>query len=283
MLSRIALILVISVSHIRSADPDAVAIIRRSLQKDVMNFQRSREYAFQREEVVRRLDSKGSVRNVETSTYEVVGIGGELYSRLVARDGKPLSGKEATEAQEKFDEEIGKRRRESDGARAKRLSEKRKQEEESRRFMQEIPDAFNFRLAGTATVDGREVWVLDAEPKPGYKPKVKRADILRKFKGRLWIDQKGYQWVRVEGETIDTVSFGLVLARLGKGAKVVFEQRPVNEEVWLPHLATARIDARVAMIKAFRVDSEVRWSGYKRFQTDSRVVSAEELGQEERK
>ncbi len=283
MLSRIAPILVIFVTPVQSADPDPVEIVRRSLRKAVMNFQRSGEYAFQREETLRRLDAKGGIKKVETSTYEVVGIGGELYSRLVARDGKPLSGKETTEAQEKFDEEIRKRQRESPEARDRRLARRSEQQEESRRFLQEIPEAFNFRLTGASSVDGRAVWVLDAEPKPDYKPKAKRAEILKKFKGRLWIDQKEDQWVRVEGETIDTVSFGLVLARLGKGARVVFEQRPVNEEIWLPHLAAARIDARVAMVKAFRVDSEVRWSGYKRFQTDSRVVSAEEIGPVERK
>lgn len=277
MLPRITCLLVVVSLQMRPAEPEPQDIVRRSLRNDTMNFERSREYAFQRHEVVRRLDRKGNAQKVETSTFDVVGIGGELYSKLVARDGRPLNEKDAKAAQQKMDAAIRKRQQESPQARARRLEERRKQELEGRRFMLEIPEAFSFRLVAEEVLDGRDVWVLDAEPRPDYKPKVKRAEILKKFKGRLWIDKREYQWVRVEGETIDTVSFGLVLARLGKGAKIVFEQRPVNGEVWLPHLATARIDARVAVLKEFRVDSEVRWSGYRRFQTDSRVVSAEEI------
>jgi hypothetical protein len=222
------------------------------------------------------------VKKTESSTYDLVTIGEELYSKLIAKDGKHLSEKDAREADEKFEKQVRKRRAESPGARAKRLEQKRKQEDEARRFLSEIPEAYTFRLRGQEVVDGHESWVLDAEPRPGYRPKVKRAELLSKFKGRIWIDKKEYQWVRVEAETIDTVSFGLFLARLGKGATLTFEQKRVNSEVWLPARATVRLDARLAMLKSFRISSEVTWRGYRKFQTDSRVVSTEEMADTQR-
>jgi hypothetical protein len=259
------------------SEPDPVEIVRRSLDRDTMNFRRGREYTYQREEVTRHLDGRGSVKKTESSTFDVVTLHGELYSRLVAKDGAPLTGKQSREAERDWNEALRKREGETPEERSKRLERRRREEEEGRRFLGEIPEAFQFRLLGEETVDGHAAWVISAEPRPDYRPKVKRADLLRKFKGRLWIDKAEYQWVRVEAETVDTVSFGLVLARLGKGARVTFEQRRVNSEVWLPSRATMRLDAKLALMKSLRLDNEVKWSGYRKFQTDSRIVSVEEL------
>ncbi len=265
-----------------AADIDPGEIVRRSVEKDTMNFRRGREYTYQRQEVTHELDSHGQVKKTESSTYDLVTIGEELYSKLIAKDGKQLSEKDAREADEKFEKQVRQRKAESPGARAKRLNQQRKQEDEARRFLSEIPEAYTFRLRGQEVVDGHESWVLDAEPRPGYRPKVKRAELLSKFKGRIWIDKKEYQWVRVEAETIDTVSFGLFLARLGKGATLTFEQKRVNSEVWLPARATARLDAKLALLKSFRISNEVTWSGYRKFHTDSRVVSVEEMAEPQR-
>jgi hypothetical protein len=266
-----------------SAEVDPLAIIRRSLDRDTMNFRRGREYTYQQQVVTRNLGPDGQVKKTESSTYDFVTLGDELYSKLIAKDGKPLTGKEAKDAERKFEETLRKRNQESPAARAKRLERRRKEEEEGRRFLQEIPEAFTFELIGEEVRDGSQVWVIAAEPRPGYRPKAKRADLLKKFRGRIWIDKQEYQWVRVEAETIDTVSFGLVLARLGKGAAITFEQKRVNDEIWLPSRATAQLNARVGLVKSFRISSEVTWSGYRKFQSDSRIVSVEELAEPARK
>lgn len=266
-----------------SAEVDPLAIIRRSLDRDTMNFRRGRDYTYQQQVVTRKLGPDGQVKKTESSTYDFVTLGDELYSKLIAKDGKPLTGKDAMEADREFEEAVRKRNQESPAARAKRLERRRKEEEEGRRFLQEIPEAFTFQLIGEEVRDGSVVWVIGAEPRPGYRPKAKRADLLKKFKGRIWIDQREYQWVRVEAKTIDTVSFGLFLARLGKGAAVSFEQKRVNDEVWLPARATALLNARVGLVKSFRISSEVTWSGYRKFRSDSRMVSVEELAEPARK
>jgi len=262
---------------VAAADVDPVEIVRRSLERDTMNFRRGREYTYQRQEVTRELDARGQVKKTESSTYDLVTIGEELYSKLIEKNGKPLSDKDARDADREFEKQVQKRKDESPDARAKRLEQKRKQEEEGRRFLREVPEAFTFRLRGEEMVDGHETWAIEAEPRPGYRPEMKRAALLTKFRGRIWIDKQEYQWVRVEAETTGTVSFGLFLARLGKGATLTFEQRRLNSEVWLPSRATIRLDAKLALVKSFRISNEVTWSGYRKFQADSRIVSAEEV------
>ena len=117
-----------------------------------------------------------------------------------------------------------------------------------------------------------DVYVIDATPKPGYKPKLRSAAYFPKVKGRLWIDKTDYHWAKVEVETLDTISFGGFLIRLGKGGHLMLEQARVNQEVWLPKSLTVRASARVALIKGVHMEFIMTFSDYKKFQVDSRVV-----------
>jgi hypothetical protein len=257
--------------------PDPLEIIRRSVEKDRLNFERANDYSYVQHSEQRLLDKEGRASKVESRTYDVIVIDGEPYEKLVAKDGKPLSESEARKEQEKLDRELARRRSEKPGERSRRLSEQEKRRREGREFAREIPEAFTFRLAGQETLEGRPVWVIEAEPKPGYKGKAKRADLLSRFRGKLWIDQADYQWVRVEAETIAPVRFGWILAKLDPGARMTFEQRRVNEEVWLPSRAQMQLAARLALVRKLRAEVEVVWRDYRKFRTDSRITDVSEI------
>jgi hypothetical protein len=55
---------------------------------------------------------------------------------------------------------------------------------------------------------------------------------------------------------------------------MIVEQARVNQEVWLPKSVTIRASARLMLIKGLRREVIVTFSDYKKFQVDSRVVSA---------
>ncbi len=278
MNSRLIGLLFISAAAVSAQTPaaDPSAILRRSLDRDRLNNVRAKDYTYTQRAEKRDLDSKGKVKNTESDTFDVIMIGERPYSRKIAHNDKPLPGKEAAKAQQEFDKELRKRQEESAEQRRKRLAEEEKRREESRAFLAEIPDAFQLTLAGTDSVDGHPAWIIDAQPRPGYKGKAKRWELLTKFKGRIWVDQAEYQWVRVEAETIAPVSFGWVLARLDPGAKLTFRQARINAEVWLPVHAVTHVDARLGLIRKLRADVEVTWKDYRKFQTDSRLLPAGE-------
>ena len=256
--------------------PDPLEIVRRSVEQDRLNFRRANDYSYVQHTEQRELDEQGRIRRIESRTFDVIVIDGEPYEKLVARNGKPLSEAEARKEQQKLDRELARRRSEDPGRRSRRMSKEEKRRMEGREFAREIPEAFRFRLAGEERLEGRPEWVIDAEPKPGYKGKVKRADLLSKFRGRLWIDQQDYQWIRVEAETIAPVRFGWILAKLDPGAKMVFEQRRVHDEVWLPSRAHMQLSARLALIRKLRGEVEVLWRDYRKFQADSRITEVSE-------
>ena len=70
---------------------------------------------------------------------------------------------------------------------------------------------------------------------------------------------------------------GFVLARLSRGTSFRFEQRRVNDEVWLPSHLDIALDARIGLLKRFHAGVEITYSNYKKFQTDSRIVSTESI------
>jgi hypothetical protein len=93
------------------------------------------------------------------------------------------------------------------------------------------------------------------------------------MKARFWIDKKDYQWIKMDAETLDTVTFGAFLIRVARGAHITMEQVRVNNEVWLPKRIALQGSARLFLVKGLHMQIDITYSDYKKFQTDSRVLS----------
>jgi hypothetical protein len=247
---------------------DASEIIRRSVERDAYNFERFKNYTFLERVEERRYGRDGKQTSKDLETYEFMVLGGRPYGKLVERDDKPLPDKDARKEQDKADKELAKRQRESASDKARQDQDRAEQ----RRYLREVPEAFDLTLQGTGEIGGRPVWIIGAQPKPGYKPKLKRAEMLKNLRGRIWVDQADYQWVKAEVEVIQPISFGFGLLRLAPGSVLNFEQVRVNDEVWLPAHITVRADARVAYLRKLREELEITYRDYKKFQADSRIV-----------
>ena len=248
--------------------------------KDMENDKLLHDYTYIERDVQHNLDGKGNTKSTEIKTYEVLEIYGEQVQRLIEKDDKPLSAKEAAKEEEKIQKVIDKRRNESEEDRRKREAKQEKEREDGRKFVKEVADAYNFTLVGTELVDGREAWVIDGEPRPGFEPHMKEAKFLSKFRGRVWIDKGDLQLSKMNVECLDTISWGLFLARVHKGTRVTLEQTRVNDEVWLPRQLSAKVDVRLALLKNFNVDFENSYRDYKKFRTSTRIVGMSEVKEE---
>ena len=245
--------------------------------KDLENQKQVKNYTYIAREVENKLDGKGQTKSTEVKTYEMLEIYGEPVQRLIAKDDKPLEGKDAAKEEEKIQKIIDKRKNESEKDRQKREEKEAKQREDDRKYVREIADAYDFTLLGTESVGGREAWVFQGEPHPGFQPHMKESKFLSKFHGRVWIDKTDLQMSKMDVEAIDNVSVGWVLARIHKGARFVLEQTRVNDEVWLPRTLTFKVDARLALVKGFRLDGEESFRDYKKFRTSTRIVGVGEV------
>lgn len=255
---------------------DAREIFRRSVAKDQVNRDLRRQYTYLEKSVEKQFDKGGKVKSTESRVRDVSILYGHQYSRLIEKNGKPLSERDQQKEKERLEKFTAKWEHETPEERKKREDQRAKNREKDEAFLKEIPDAYDLRLIGDEKVDGHDAWVIQAEPHPGYRPKTQMAKYLAKMHGKIWIDKAEYQWVKIDAETIDTISFGLVLFRLYKGSRIEFEQARVNDEIWLPRLQHITAAGRMGIFVKASVDVATRFENYRKFQTDSKVVTASE-------
>lgn len=246
------------------------------MQHDVRNWEQEKNYTFVQRIEQRELNSDGSVKSTKAETEEIIFLYGQPYAHLIKRNDQPLSDAEAQKAEKKLNDTMQKRGQETPGERQKRLADFDKRHQEEHAFLLEVPEAYDFRILGEETLNGRAAFVIMGEPRRDFRPNMNAARVLPKLRPKLWIDKEGYQWLKLEADVIDTITWGGFLLRLHSGSHIELEQTLVNNEIWLPLHANINFDARVALFKAIRLDIDAKFSDYRKFRTDSKVISVQE-------
>lgn len=219
------------------AEPvDVKAIVQRSVAAENADWKAQTDYSF----IQTERDDDGPAK-----TYEVSMILGSRYRRLIAVNGRPLSPGEQAAEKKKMQDDIQKRKNETPEVRAKRLAKAYKDREQEHTMLLQMAEAFNFRVIGEQTMSGHPAWVLDATPKPGYQPPTQKAKVLTGMRGKLWIAQDGYHWVKVQAEVVQPVYFEGFLARVGPGTHFELEKAPIAGGTWLPTHFSMKVEARI--------------------------------------
>ena len=184
---------------------------------------------------------------------------GTPYERLVARNGKPLSADAEKHEQEKFEKTQVQRQNELKGQHDNRV---RKWKEETR-FLEEAPDAFVFTLLPDVEINGRPTYVIECKPKPGFVPREDRSKMFQKIEAKAWVDKQDLQIVKLEADTLDPVSIGWVLARIGRGTHMELEQMRLNDSDWVLKKLSIEGRAKIMLVDNKQLDETVTYSDYK--------------------
>jgi hypothetical protein len=251
---------------------DAREIIRQAVAADERNWQIARNYTFLQRVELRRLDAEGRVKSSEAQTYDVTLQEGTPYRQLLQRDDRPLPAAEAKRELESRAKSISERRHETAAERARRLSAYQRRPDWQREAWHELLDAFEFRLAGQGTLDDRNIFIIEAVPRHGYKPRSRTAKLFPSIKGRFWVTQQNHQIVKVEAEVTDTISFGLFLVRVAKGSRATLELTSVSDEVWLPDRFQVFASARLGVLKALHIEQRTHYSRYSSVPAEARTM-----------
>lgn len=223
MLIQFACIFAIAVVSVGAAEPDVKTIIQKSVEANRRDFEASPHF-----ENKERARKPGEVK-----TYEDLMIEGTAYRRLISINGKALSADQEKAEQEKEERERQKRKSESPEERKNRIAKYERERRRDNEMMDQLTEAFNFKLTGKQRLHGFNVYVLKATPKPGYKPINMSSQVLPGMEGQLWIDQASYQWVKVTAEVIHPVSIEGFLARVEPGTRFELEKAPVGDgKIW---------------------------------------------------
>ena len=249
-------------------------------------------YSFKQKTTKRELGNDGILRETETETYLLTFYKGNRIRRLIAKDGKPLSGKD----QEKEDREVQNRVKDIEKKIAKEeektvdQSSNGSPDEDGRRIsIAEVLRASRLINPRRERLKGRDVIVFDFEPNPDFD--FKNAKSFLKFFGKtggvMWIDEKDKQVARLEAELFDSYKVGGgLLAKLRKGASFTLEQDRINGEIWLPTVADINLSVRVLLFGGVKVNQVITSFDYQKFNTevrDSKVGDPLPPGQDDQK
>lgn len=239
-------------------------------------------YSFTQKIIRRELGKNGILRETGSETSQLSFYKGYRISRLIEKDGRPLTEKE----QRDEDKDAEKRVAEIEKKIAKEEERSVEQstagtpDRDSRRIsIAEVLRASSLINPRRERLRGRDVIVFDFEPNPDFD--YKNAKSMLKFFGKtagvMWIDEKDKQVARIEAYLVDSYKVaGGLLANLKKGASFVLEQQRVNDEIWLPSSTDINLSVKVFLIKGINVNQVIKSYNYRRFQTEVKDATVNE-------
>jgi hypothetical protein len=253
---------------------DARSLVAKAVAADDHSDRLARDYTYKMRDEIRALDGAGGAKAVHSTVDEVLYIAGKRYFRPLEKDDKPIPASEAHKEQAKIDRAAADASRLTEAERSQRIADEERNRAKRRAQFKEIPDAFDFRLVGESVIDGRGAYQITATPKDGYHGELH--GILRNLEGTVWIDKKDYIWVKFEADVLKTFSLGWFLARVEEGTHLSYEMMRVNDELWVPKDISLKASARLALLKKVNVEQKITFSEFRKFQTDSRIVTTGE-------
>jgi hypothetical protein len=249
----------------------------RQLMKEVHEHQKQLDkvrenYTFSAEQVVQEINGKGQVSKTETEESEEFFVNGHQIGRAVKKNGKPLTDHEQEKETARVTKWVGKAEK---TPRDRPLADDLGQTITIGRLL-EIMDVRNERRENYR---GRPAIVFDFAGRKDARTHGMLEDVSKKLQGTVWIDEADRQIAHVDIAFDDDFHIGGgVVAKIQKGSSFHFDQALVNGEIWLPTGSEGSLQARVLLVKGFRVHITERDYDYKRFHVeaqqgkDSKVV-----------
>lgn len=242
---------------------DAREIVSLSVAASERSWQARDHYSYLERDEDRRIDSLGHIKCEDISVSRMVIVNDVHFEQLIEHNGQLPSAEEDRKRKADFD----RLKFESPAQKTARLEK----DQETRSFLREVLDAFDFHLLGEETIGGRAAYILQATPHPGYRARGKYGKMFSKVEGKLWIDEQDFGWVKVDGRVTQSFSMGLFVARVQAGSHIVLEQTCVGDAVWVPERLEVRASARILFVKSLDIQRILTFSDY-RTAADSSAV-----------
>ena len=242
-------------SQNQASGTDARQVVLPSVLATQRSWQARDHYTYVERDEDRRLNSLGQVKSESVDVTRMMVINGARFEQLLEHNGQPPSAEE----HKRSDEDLDKLKHETPDEHAARI----RKDQEDRALLQDVLEAFDFRLVGEETVGGRPAYVLHATPHPGYHAHGKYAKIFSRVEAKLWVDKQDFGWIKVDGHVTESFSMELILARVERGSHITMEQTRVGAAVWVPKRIEIRATARILFLKSLDIQRTLTYTDYR--------------------
>jgi hypothetical protein len=254
------LLLLLTVVPLWAAD-DADTILRRYLEADKQNDAKAEQYTYVVDSAWFVPGKTGELKQNRSETAEIIFVEGEVYRKLVARNGKPLDAKEKAKVDKDMRETAEQRRKHPawpDGGGA--IVNGHRTDFGSD---EELLTLFNNRLTGEEEIGGRQAWVIESTPRKDRTPANRHEKDVASFSKKIWIDETENAELRQIYTVIRDHS------SLKSGSTFVCDFEKVNQDAWQSTLIVAELrDTNTKVV----LRQEIRSSNFKKFDVQSTIT-----------
>lgn len=239
-----------------NAWPTAEFLVERVVERSAWNEtqQIRNRYSFTRRHITDELTDKGLLKDRKDRVYEATPIGGVSHSRLVLKDGQPLSAKEAKKEAEKEQKAW---EASTTGLQQPITPDK------GRSINHDLVQRFHFEVIGEELFRGRRSYVLTMEPKSRDLPvKQLQDNFFNKLGGKVWIDAADYEVAKAEISLREKVPILLNLIGAMNKFTIHFRKQRLPEGVWLTDRSWVDLETRKLMLNS-HVNHLLEWRDFK--------------------
>lgn len=239
--------------------PD-VPTLMQQVQEHQRKMDETREnYTYRESTVTHELNKDGSIKKTESEEDEVFFVNTHEIDRKIKKNGSDLSADEQKKEQDHVMKEVKKAQETPPG----------KPTDKNDVSVSQLLAIMKVSNPRRELLDGRSTIAFDFTGDPHAKTHGMAEDASKKLSGTLWIDEQDREVRRMIAHFDDNFHLGFGLLSVGKGSNFTFNQKLVNNELWLPIDGQAHVIAHAIGIIGFRADIAVTDSDYQKFHAEA--------------
>jgi len=202
-------------------------------------------------------------------TREVVETKFGSLDRLIAMAGRSLSDRQQHDEAERI------LRLSHDSEEQRNLEQtRRKDAEQSNRFLQMVPDAFGFEYAG----ESGGLTKVTFKPNPNFDPPSREGKVLHEMAGEIWVDVKRQRLVSINGQLVNEVKFaGGLLGHLEKGGQFSVKRAEIAPGDWEVTELVVNMHGRALLFKTISLQQIELHQNFERVPDDLSMSDAAAL------
>ena len=221
-------------------------------------------YTFHETDITHELNKDGSVKKTETEEYEVFFVNTHPVRRLARKNGKDLDPDQEKKEQDRVAKAVEKAQQTPPG---------QSPHGDESISVRSILAMAKVSAPRRTTLDGRSTIAFDFVGNPKAKAHSLAEEAALRTYGTIWIDEKDRQVRRAVATLGANVHGGFGLLSLAKGSNLTFDQKLINNELWLPTSADVYLVAHAIGIIGFRAQIHMTDDGYKKFHAEAQQQS----------